>query len=118
MNGLGNVARFCTVAALALSFFEAGCKPDKTEDECKKDDIGCGYAGECTPSGSKCVPGSDADCRQSLKCKTEGGCTLDKKLNKCVVGSDADCLQSSECKNQYMAKCKANVEYNRCEKAD
>lgn len=105
------------ILVLATAGFFLAAKPDKTEEECKKSAL-CTPLGRCQPSGSKCVVGSDSDCEQSTTCKHSGKCTFDKKIEECVVGGNADCLQSEMCKNKYSGQCKANVEYNRCEKPE
>jgi hypothetical protein len=42
----------------------------------------CRAVGYCQRKGERCLPGSDADCAQSLACKLKG---------RCVVGGDGRC---------------------------
>jgi hypothetical protein len=55
----------------------------------------CREYGECTPRGSLCVIGSDADCAGAGICRRGGQCTA--RGGKCVIGSQQDCAKSERC---------------------
>lgn len=56
---------------------------------------GCKIRGLCTHVAGLCVA-TNADCRVSKKCQSEGRCA--EQDGECRVGSDADCAASAACK--------------------
>jgi hypothetical protein len=54
--------------------------------------------------GPKDSPTSQEGCQASSKCKSHGLCTFDINTSRCVVGTDADCRASTLCAKDLMCK--------------
>lgn len=79
------------------SLYEAStgsCAP-----QCAKSSV-CIDLGKCTPKDGRCATTSDAECRASTYCKSEGNCHAYVEAGFCGAGTDADCKNSEECKSK------------------
>jgi hypothetical protein len=66
----------------------------------------CSEAGDCqfraVEAGGICEPKTDAHCKNSAECRTNGGCALDDGV--CLPKTDADCIQSEACTKHQLCK--------------
>lgn len=49
-------------------------------------------------------PRTKEECEASAKCKSHGLCSFDIRTSRCVVGTDADCRGSTLCAKDLMCK--------------
>ena len=76
---------------------EAGRCVPRSDADCRQSEI-CAYHGECERDGDRCVAANDADCRASDGCKLDGVCTFTGR--RCEPRSDGDCKASARCRDE------------------
>ena len=81
------------------------CKPSGDKPICPQECLKtkeCAAAGLCSLKGTRCVVGTDDDCRQSAACKDEGKCNrVDLgDFGTCVAISPKDCKSSNLCRTK------------------